>query len=385
MLRRLSAVVLALLLLVGAAAAEPFTPHFDAIRAKALEMRDAIPDPAPSKADAKRRAGLQKIVTAIDRVSTALAQDVATAKTVADLVLKSFRDDADLPPLLLALLTNLKDEIDAWTDALESRLAALPASKRKTAAQKTLAKIRATLAAAAAAAGAQDAKKAAKALVDGEAAASIAFRDPAGLFSFWLSPSGTKARVSARSETSVVVCFDASLAFSGDPVPAGLPKTIRVRGHASIARDPQPAACGAAPAGGMDVAVAGDRLAQSLTASNGAVIGGRVGTTGNWSFTWVSSATYPTDRAQRSFSITIADLPNVHVGVVRALNAQYGEASPVQDGVGRFWGRSILVRVSEETPGSVTICFSALLPAAVGVGPQAPPDVTATGSMTLPR
>jgi hypothetical protein len=187
---------LAVLVLSGALAmsigtprvqASPYTAYFDTVRAKVVELRDAIPEPA-SGADAKRKALLEKVLTAIDAVSASLGQDLATAKKVALAVAKPLLDDPDLPGLAADLLRALAGEIGAHADELAARIAALPDIPQRAKAEAALAKARTLIDAAGAAGGAAELKAAGAALLKADKAA-------------------------LKAEKSVVVAESAALAF----------------------------------------------------------------------------------------------------------------------------------------------------------------------------
>ena len=164
--RIVATLLLALCLLCGTARSDPFTPYFSEVRARLVTMRDDLVEPL-TRSQRKRRALVDKVLAALDRVSTSYAADVKTARTVALAAARPLRDDPELPGLVLDLLGDLALDFTARLPDLESRLDDLPPSRTKAKAGKKLARLNTYAAAAESAAAAHDARALATALVRG--------------------------------------------------------------------------------------------------------------------------------------------------------------------------------------------------------------------------
>ncbi len=162
MLKRIAlALLLAIASLSGPAHAAPFTAHFAAVRDRIVVMRDALVPPL-TKPQQKRQAVLAKLLAAIDGTSQSLADDVATARTMATAAAKPLADDPVFLGLVASLLTDLGTDVKSEIQSLSARVDALADSKSKTKAQRTLTKVETSVTAADTAA--SDVKAAAKAL-----------------------------------------------------------------------------------------------------------------------------------------------------------------------------------------------------------------------------
>ncbi len=145
----------------------PFTDHFEDVRAKLVALRDGYVEPLGS-ADAKRKAALEKLLGAIDAVSTSFRTDLATAKRIAATAAKPLLDDPELPGVVADLLRALAGDVDARVGALDAALESAAPSSARTRAELLLAKARTALATASGAASQADLRSAARALVRAE-------------------------------------------------------------------------------------------------------------------------------------------------------------------------------------------------------------------------
>jgi hypothetical protein len=158
-------------LAVGETRADPYTPYFEPVRVKVVALLDGLSDPQ-TKQEAKRKALLEKILAALDKVSASLKTDLATGKAVAAAVVKGFLDDPELPDVVLDVLTSLEGDLRARAQTLSARLSALPDSKAKRKVQKSLAKVDKPLSSADAAEAVANLKKMAAALTKADSAAT---------------------------------------------------------------------------------------------------------------------------------------------------------------------------------------------------------------------